>query len=854
MGAIDSVSTGLRLASALCLLLCAGTAFAAPWQVYDIDLRAQDVADGLKSLSVQTGTAVVFPYDLAKNRKGNPVVGRYTLLEALDLLLKDTGLSGGLSDKGVLTISPLKSGTPKRNDTSLTNRENQQNMNGNNAAHRASIAAFFASITAAFSASAQNESDDQTKVAQVTVTAQKKTENLQDVPVPVSVLDTARLTGTNQVRLRDYFAEVPGINVMPSYVAQQNVSIRGITTGGGSTPTVGFTIDDVPFGASSGSHGDHVPDMDPGDLQRVEVLRGPQGTLYGADSMGGLVKYVTVDPSTAGYSGRVEAGTSGVHNSSEPGFTVRASLNGPLSDELAIRISGFKRQDPGYIDNPVYHLNNVNDVQSDGARIAALWRPAENISLKVSALYQNSKANALDEVDVGPGLGDLQQNYLPGSGFTHVMVQAYSALLHAKFGSFDLTSLTGYNVNWEEDGLDWGFAFGQGVQQVYGVSGTLLREHDNVSKLTQEVRVSTPIGDHLEWLVGGFYTHENDYSRFNVLAQDTQSGQYVGNYWDFRQTKDPDKFQEYAAFTNLTFHATDQFDIQAGLRESHLQLTLGELVQTGPFVGDTPAFGPAEDSSANSFTYLVTPQFKISPDFMVYARFASGYRPGTPNLPVAGQPRESKPDKTITYEVGTKGDFLDHALSLDASIYYVDWKDIQILLTDPVSHLVYNTNGGKAKSEGAELSVTLRPTTDLNISAWVDYDNAVLTQAFPANSPTYGVAGDRLPLSSRYSGNASVQQEFQLWNDATGFAGGAVSYVGNRVGTFGSTPDRQEFPSYTKTDLRAGVKSDSWTTTLYANNVFDKRALVNGGTGYFYPAARIYIAPRTIGVNVAKTF
>lgn len=187
----------------------------------------------------------------------------------------------------------------------------------------------------------------------VLVTAEKREEVLLDVPVPVATLPGDTLAENNQVRLRDYFAEVPGINVMPSYVAQQNVSIRGITTGGGSTPTVGFTIDDVPFGASSGSHGDHVPDLDPGDLERIEVLRGPQGTLYGADSMGGLVKYVTVDPSTEGITGRLDTGLSNVSHAGQPGFNVRASANVPLSDKLAFRVSGFRRQDPGYIDNPI---------------------------------------------------------------------------------------------------------------------------------------------------------------------------------------------------------------------------------------------------------------------------------------------------------------------------------------------------------------------------------------------------------------------------------------------------------------------------------------------------------------------
>jgi outer membrane receptor protein involved in Fe transport len=241
---------------------------------------------------------------------------------------------------------------------------------------------------------------------------------------------------------------------------------------------------------------------------------------------------------------------------------------------------------------------------------------------------------------------------------------------------------------------------------------------------------------------------------------------------------------------------------------------------------------------------------------MVYARFASGYRPGTPNLPAFGVARESDPDRTKTYELGLKGEFLEHLLSTDASLYYIDWTNIQIQLTDPVSHLVYNTNGSAAKSEGVELSATARPATGLSISAWAAYDNAVLTQSLPANSPTAGNNGDRLPLSSRYSGNVSLNQDFPLPGDMRGFVGAAVSYVGDRIGVLGAkaAPQRQVFPAYTKADLRAGVRFESWVVNAYVNNVADRRALTDGGIGYLYPPARIYITPRTVGLTVIKNF
>jgi outer membrane receptor protein involved in Fe transport len=692
--------------------------------------------------------------------------------------------------------------------------------------------------------------------ADVVVTAEKREENLQDVPVPMSVLNADQLAENGQARLREYFDQVPGINVTPSYVNEQTITIRGITTGGLTTPTVGITIDDVPIDASSGSHGGLVPDIDPGDLARIEVLRGPQGTLYGADSMGGLLKFVTVDPATDRFCGQLEAGTSGVYNGAQTGFGLRGSANLPLNKTLAMRISGFDRQDPGYIDNPVYHLKGLNNKLSYGGRWSGLWKPSDGLSLKLSALYQNDKAFGLDEVDILPGLTGLQQNYLPGSGGNKITLEAYSAIFKASRRDYDLTSLTGFNINRGTQLLDWTFAFGSTVQSVFGVTGAPYKGADNVGKFVQELRLSIPIRRQLEWLIGGFYTHESDRSSFDVNAENTATGQIVGNYWHFQQASQPDKFDEYAIFTNLTYHLTERFDIQLGGRGSHLKVALGETLQTGPFIGAEPVLGPKESTAASPFTYLVTPRFKIAANLMAYARFASGYRPGTPNLPVPTQPRQSQPDQTKTYEVGTKGDFHNHKLAVDASLYYIDWNNIQIQLTDPVTHLIYNTNGSGAKSEGTEISITTRPATRTTIAAWFDYDNAVLTKAFPANSPTYGVPSDRLPLSSRFSANLSPEKDVVLRNRVLGFVAGQLSYVGDRIGVFGTTtvPQRQFFPSYTKTDLRAGAKYETWTVSVYANNALDKRALVNGGIGYLYPPARIYITPRTIGLSLVKTF
>src|SRR5262249_23933181 len=156
-------------------------------------------------------------------------------------------------------------------------------------------------------------------------------ERLQDVPVPVTVINAQTLADTNQLRIQDYYASIPGFSVISVGIQSITLlSIRGINSDAAGNPSVGITVVDVPYGASTNAGGGTlVPDLDPYDLAHVEILRGPQGTLYGASSLGGLLKFVTVDPSTDGVSGHVESGLSGIHNGAELGYNVRGAVNVP---------------------------------------------------------------------------------------------------------------------------------------------------------------------------------------------------------------------------------------------------------------------------------------------------------------------------------------------------------------------------------------------------------------------------------------------------------------------------------------------------------------------------------------------
>jgi iron complex outermembrane receptor protein len=271
----------------------------------------------------------------------------------------------------------------------------------------------------------------------------------------------------------------------------------------------------------------------------------------------------------------------------------------------------------------------------------------------------------------------------------------------------------------------------------------------------------------------------------------------------------------------------------------------------------SPLLPPNKEVNNSAFTYLLTPEFKFSPDFMVYARVASGYRPGGANSNTKTyQIPGYAPDTTHNYELGAKGDFLEHRLSLDASVYYIDWKDIQITAVNPACHCGILENAGNAKSEGIELSLDAKPFENFKVSGWISLNDAVLTQAFPSASGVSTASGDRLPYAARFSGDIAVDESIPFGaNGAFAFVGGNLSYIGDRVGIFQPTPTRANLPAYAVTTIHAGVNYSSWKANLFMNNVFDRRGVVDNGMDTNSGVQGIwYIRPRTVGVLLTKTF
>jgi iron complex outermembrane recepter protein len=835
----------LHASVALIVLCCAASAQAIDSREVAVSIQRQPVLRALREWGNQTGMQLLVRVDnVALNAVMSPAVeGTLTPRAALEKLLTNSGLRYQLVNDHTVSIS-----RPRVEPSSRLVGVEDKSL-------RVAQGSTPASDVTPGTRGAVPDARSGGPIAEVVVSAQKRSELLQDVPVPVTAISAGTLVSSNQLRLQDYYMKIPGLNATPGDLSGgSRLTIRGLTTGGSTNPTVGVVVDDVPFGSSVGQGGgSEAPDIDPNELSRIEVLRGPQGTLYGASSLGGLFKFVTVDPSTEALSGRVQAGLSSVRNGDELGFNVRGDVNVPVSDKWALRGSAFTRRDPGFIDDPILGIEGVNGGESHGGRLSTLWRPTEDVSLKLSALFQNSKLHGSPLVYQQAGLGELEQTAARGSGGYAKDIQAYGANLSARLGNVDVVAASGYGIYERSFWFDLTPFFGAFTDSLFGVEGTPSNERDKVTKFTQEVRLSSTMGERFEWLLGAFYTDEDTPQTQSILATDFTTGAAEGTVADISF---PNTYEEWAAFGNLIVHATDRLTIQFGARQSENQQTYSQFA-TGPLFGGDSVV-PETRTKDDAFTYLVTPSFKVSSDLMVYARLASGYRPGGPNsnCVALNVPCKYDADTTQNYEIGFKGSALEDRVSFDASVYYIDWKDIQLRVIDPATVTGYNANGSRARSQGIELAAEVRPTNRLSVVAWVAWNEAELTEPLPSGGPgtPVGSPGDRLPYSNRFSGSVSVDQEFSITGNMNAYVGGSVSYVGDREGMFQGTPERQPYPGYAQTDLRAGVRFDTWTVNAFVNNATDKRVVLIGGLDYLLPGTFAYIQPRTAGVSLSKSF
>ena len=697
-------------------------------------------------------------------------------------------------------------------------------------------------------------------VKEVIVTANKREENLRDVPQSVTALSGADLEAQRAFAFEDYVPRVPGMNLISSQPGRTRLSLRGINAGGVSA-TIGTYVDETPYGSVTGLANGAVlaPDLDTFDMKRIEVLRGPQGTLYGASSLGGLLKFVTNAPDTSGFAGRVELNGEDT-KSGQAGGSVKGMVNIPLGDKFAVRANAYSAYQGGFIDDPRRGERDVNSAHLSGGRISLLAQPIEPLSIRLSAVAQDISSRGSSTQDVNrltldTLYGDLTQSRT-FSVPSKVTYRIYNGTVNYDFGFANLVSATSYatlNQRVNEDATgQLGALVSSIFRQPLGVGVLSYLEQQ---KFTQEVRLASASNEKLEWQVGGFYTKEE-----NVLDQSLnglsipnapQIAPGVGGLQLVRLTS---KYREYAGFADVTWHFTDQFSVEVGGRYSHNKQDALQR-SSGPLAGPASAF-PGR-SSEDVFTFAVAPKYKLSESATVYARLSKGYRPGGPNalnpLVPAAVPRTFKSDSILNYEVGVKGDAFERSVVYEVSAFYIDWSNVQLLAN--VGGFGVNTNGGSAESAGVEGSVTWAVTPELTLSANGAYIDAQLKE--DTGPLLGGHDGDRLPYSSPISGALGAEYRHPISEEMDVVGGVSLRFTGRRRSDFNGTVGQTSLPSYQILDLHGGIDFKQFRAELYAKNLTDDRGILSlGGIGAT-PNGGVQagvIRPRTFGVSLSASY
>lgn len=719
----------------------------------------------------------------------------------------------------------------------------------------------------------------------IIVTATRRAQTLIEVPQSISVIGGQKLEQQQAKSFLDFSKLVPGFNITQDNPGQSRLVLRGINTGSVGS-TVAVYVDDIPYGASGSlSNGAILAgDFDTFDIDRVEVLRGPQGTLYGSNSLGGVLKYITALPSTDRIEVRGQAGFEAVKGGDlGPLFNVMANV--PLGDKVAVRASGYYKKTPGYVDVAGRTGKNVDESESYGVRGSLLFKPTEDLSIRLFALAQNIHADSPSTFTADPATlrpvdpltaqfsGDQRTRFELIPEKHNINYRVYSGTLDYDFGFATLTSVSSYGTQKQDQLLDISTNGARGLANLlYALTapntvGLAFRNNVSVKKFTQEVRLVSPKSTFFDWVAGAYYTHEDtgldqEFLPFTIGTQAfippaTTVPLFFGPPFGGNQITNfvtaaiDAKYREIAGYVNGTFHFGEHFDLNLGGRYSHnKQSSVQSVIQLG--VG-SPQSG---SSSQGVFTWNISPRYEFNKNTAIYARVAKGYRPGGPNFvpPFATSsfPSEFEADTLISYEAGLKMQSGDGLFALDASGFYVNWKNVLINSSVVVNGtpVGINANGGKARTYGAEGTLTLRPVVGLDLSANLAWTNARLvdpTTAGGANDPAGGLAGDRLPYIPSLSGTVSADYHWDVNDRVRAYVGGDIHSQTSQKAGF-SNVYRIDFgkpinlPGYTTIDLRAGLNLKPFTVQAYVRNLLDSHGLV-GAEGYRY------VIPPGIGGN-----
>jgi outer membrane receptor protein involved in Fe transport len=880
--AVQGTSGLVRVAvcATLGILLCLWSAAGLADQLLTSAISAQSLATALAEFAHATGLQLVYVSDVLRNQNSKGAPGGVSTTEALTALLDGTGLTFEFLNPRAVRIVPRP---PHSQDSGA----------GPMPSARYSVAR-------------------PGGLEEVDVIGHREQERLlalahvQSVPSSLSITSGDELEAQKSEQLVDYAASIPGMNVVTSGTpGEAAVIIRGIINLTDVSSTA-FYIDDTPIsGTGDWGYANNLSlDLLAHDLERLEVWRGPQGASVGADSEIGLVRYVLIQPNISESGALVAADVSAVHGATRPGEDIWGAANlAFVPGHLGVRASVYGTYTPGYIDNLYSGAQGINALQRYGGRIAARWEPTEPLSINLNALWYRLNADSMSQVTydkVAPvpntGLayfaqqmgsyGDLVDNTALLNP-ENKSLALYSMTLHWTPGLIDIQSTTSWSRSVATFSIDWTAAVGKYYPAWSGghipAGLALSGRYESLDKFSEELRVSSARGARLEWMLGGFYTHEYAIDNPNSEALDKAYRPIPFFAPSLGYFRVPSTVTEQVLFGNAFWHVTRRLDLGAGIRVAHYDQSFTylsgawNLAAAESVACDVPAGCATFDwgsGTETDTTWMVSADYRMTPSAMLYARVATGLAPGSPNgqAPPPGFPASLGPETVTNYELGLKAGSAEDRALIDLSLFYVDWKDIQVLTYEGNV-----ANGAHGASRGFELTTSYAPVPHLQLGYNAAYIRCELDSVIP--EANFMLTGYQLAGVPKWTMSGTADYTWPLVGLWSAHVGGAVRWVGQHwdapgdrwIGQQGQATGTVQnrllsvmpavvVPAYAALDANAQISKGPLTLRIFGRNLTDKRAYLNRFVmldGTIYVPVEIVnkiLQPRTVGVGVGYVF
>lgn len=783
------------------------------------DIPSQRADRALTAFARQAGVTLLFRYEDASRRRANALVGRHSLADGLDILLQDTGLLGTVETSPHLVIragAASASTTTPPQETTMNDGSRKPPM------RLGLLSGFMALVAGNGTALAQDaarvdggQSVVPTTLEEVVVTARKRSERQIDVPIALTAITGDALDQRGVPSIGSILGEVPGVNIYDRGLSYK-LSIRGVSTSLGSNEN-GYYLDDLPF---TGVTVPINPDVRAWDIERIEVLRGPQGTLFGEGSMGGTVRILTRDPDFNDWDAKLSlSGSSTSDGGTNRG--AKAMVNIPLVDDrLALRLAGTKEKFPGWIDDVVSGARNVNELEFTSYRAKLRFQPTDALSLNAS--YWHYKADAPGGPSDADDAGDANQGIRLATSVEYSLVGASAVY---DFGPVRLSYLFADNS----------FA----LPQNGSLFGGTLKAAIDIDVRSNELRLASKSDGPLQWTVGAY--------RREALRRDA----FVFAFFGINNQSDTDATSE-ALFGEATWSMSSvPIDLTLGLRSVREELK-----------GQESNAGVAEPSVSGEYK-STNPRFIVAwrPNdaWRFYASAAKGYRSGQLQPSVSKGigaalgiplPDALSDDSIWTYEIGTKASLADNRATFEAAVYQSDWKELTVRIPLGLTGFngLINSKGIDVQGVEASLTTLLGKAWRLNLNA--SYSDAV----FKGTVAGTGIK-DGSPVDDHAKTTASMSLDYTttVFGDLTGTGRFGLQYASERDFPSFGPPQYLPGDATTTMELRFGLESRHWGVQLFVDNLTDEDGAISPRAAQQVPGAlptATRFRPRTIGLQV----